>query len=316
MYTNNAKSQENPSNISNHLIKLLQQLSSYELSNLGTHIKMSLQYGRSTVSTERIQQFGGGCRDTQLKARKKLLELGLLEHVYNRIRKGSMKNRSNMYIVADWLLDGSLASIIRIFCKVPWYAPIRGLKLYLTQEVDPLETSTSVEVDSILVSNLLLTPSSLKLFLKSIDNYGALSPETTTRVENPGVSYEIGTERSTTRVENPDSNATGTTTRVVIPDSNATVGAGFVNKTVQEPDGNEEKNLKREDHKLDLNCKAIFNSKLEEARNALKRIPSMKAQRIALGMPMTEEKEIEMKQRLVSTLSVEEREALKSEGLI
>ena len=166
MYLNIAQNQEKSTNQHLKIVDILQQLSYFERSLLGSCIKTTLMHGLSTLSTDSIKKFGGGCRDTQLKSRKKLLELGLLKKVYTRIKKDTKFNNTNIYVVADWLLDDSLAYIVRMFCKVPWYAPIRAVKLYLT------EKPSSSQVDSILKGSYFLN--SLKLPRETTKKEGAV----------------------------------------------------------------------------------------------------------------------------------------------
>lgn len=144
MYYNQAENQEKRNVQQLKIIQIFNQCTYYEKSFFASVMKMTLTHGVAYLSTDSIKKFGGGCRDTQLKSRKKLLQLGLLKEVYTRVKKGTKFNNTNIYVVADWLLDESLAFVIRMFCKIPWYAPIRNVKLWLSKK------PTGSQVDSIL----------------------------------------------------------------------------------------------------------------------------------------------------------------------
>lgn len=293
----------------NLLINAIEKLSPHAKALFGSIVLLTKKYGIACPSTALLQKFGAGCRDTQLLARQQLLDAGLLIKVYRRVKKGTRFLRTNLYIIADWLLHESFAFTIRCFCHVPLYAPIRNVQLWSKQRTT--ETSTSKEVDSILGTNSLNPNSSSSLTLFSYQSFS-------------GSSSSLALGQSIARVfrgNAPSNSPYPAHTPKAQGDTG--FGLGFVNKSGEkEINTQEPKNLKGERRESIFECKDIFSATAEEskilveARAILSALPKMKKDRIAIGMPMSAEKEKAFILKQLAVLTPEEIEVLRNEGLV
>lgn len=294
----------------NLLINAIEQLSPHAKAMFGSIVLLTKKYGIACPSTALLKKFGAGCRDTQLLARKQLLEAGLLIKVYRRVKKGTRFLRTNLYIIADWLLHESFAFTIRCFCHVPLYAPIRNVQLWSIPKV--LKTSSRKEVDSILGIKSLNPNSSSSLTLSSYHSFSGSSS-----------SLSLGQSIANILRGNAPSNMLYPANT---PKAQGDIGfgLGFVNKSKDMEIKNEElRPLKRETHESIFECKDIFSATAEESKQlvasriALKEmLPKAKSQGMAVGMPMSAEKEKAFILRQLAILTPEEIEVLHNEGLV
>ena len=326
MYMNPAQNQEKSQslpqtspNIQLEATNALNILNDFDRAFISSIYVLTVKYGIARPSTALLQKFGAGCRDTQLKSRRKLLGMGLLKQVLNRVKKGTRKNLTNLYFLADWLLDESLRTIFKIFCKTPWYAPIRSLSLWSNKPVNeeihqPPENTSSSDVDSILKGYYINIPFFSQSSLIFEDSTGPF-PSLRSIKGHGGQSTGINSGGNTPCV-NPNIAQT--------PEAHGKQidGLGFINKTGEKrTEDNTEKNLQRESRYEVLRMKPVFQATAEEssmliaARATLKQLPKMKNDRIAVGLPLTAEKERVWIDRQISSLTSAEIEILKKEGL-
>ena len=308
---NQAQTKQKPQE--NQLISLLQSLSNHERSLLGSLVFLAAKYNFVYPGTDLLQKYGAGCRDTQIKSRARLISLGLINQVHERKLKGTKFNRTNFYMVARWLLDESLAFIVRNLCKIPWYAPIRDIQLVLSGK------PSGKEVDSILKDK--------DLFI------------------NPPVPFLSKIYSNSPLTDAPSCPSREKTSSMIANGTRTVRDGACKNKQVGGRIPDREKNLKREmlEHMNNeqvtfvhqtpeqelkakyadvLTMRPLFTGEestlLQGARLFFTVLfPKMKRTRVQLGMvPFTAEEEESKIQKQLEVLTAEELQTLKNEGLI